>query len=345
MNLQVINPLDYRDWDEMLLSTHGYSFFHTSHWARVLHESYGYRPLYFSVIKGGSLHFCLPFMEIRSRLTGKRGVSLPFTDYCDPVSDGGLHFQDMIGCLTEYGRRSGWKFIEMRGGGEVVFKTVHPYSKYYGHTLGLAEDEDGIYSLFRSSTQRNIRRAEREGVRVSVFGTLEAVREFYRLNCLTRRMHGLPPQPYFFFRKIFEHIISRNHGMVILARYKGQAVAGAVFFHFGKKAVYKYGASDKRYQHLRANNLVMWRAIREYCSRGYKRFCFGRTETGNRGLRQFKNGWGASEEIIRYYRYDCRRGSFVIGDPHVPEFHNKVLNKMPVSVLRMIGSVLYKHVG
>lgn len=344
LNLKIINPINYRDWDELLLSTNNYSFFHTSHWARVLHESYGYRPFYFSVINNGSLRFSIPLMEIKSRLTGKRGVSLPFTDYCEPIINEDIHFQDILDYLIEYGKQAGWKYIEIRSL-KNISKNLPPSLEYYGHTLGLSKDEDLIYSQFRNSTQRNIKKAASQGVKVVVSRTLEGVKEFYRLNCMTRKMHGLPPQPWKFFREIYDHIISGDHGNVILASYKDITIAGAVYFHFGKKAVFKYGASDKRYQHLRANNLVMWEAIKEYCNQGYKTFCLGRTETENSGLRQFKNGWGTSEKIIKYYRYDLIKNRFLNGNSHVSGFHNKVFNKTPVPILKMIGSVLYKHMG
>ncbi|GMT46722.1 MAG: hypothetical protein IEMM0007_0288 [bacterium] len=344
LNLKIINPINYNNWDELLLSTNNYSFFHTSYWARVLHESYGYRPLYFSVIDNGSLRFSLPLMEIKSRLTGRRGVSLPFTDYCEPIINEDIHFQDILDHLIEYGKQAGWKYIEMRSLRNMS-ENIPPSLEYYGHTLRLSKDEDLIYSQFRSSTQRNIKKATSQGVRVAVFRTLEGVSEFYRLNCLTRKMHGIPPQPWEFFRKTYDHIISGDHGRVILASYKGVTIAGAVYFHFGTKTLFKYGASDKKYQYLRANNLVMWEAIREYCNKGYKTFCFGRTEPENKGLRQFKNGWGASEKIIRYYRYDFKRNHFVNGNPHVSGLHNKLFNKMPIPLLKLVGSKIYKHVG
>jgi hypothetical protein len=37
---------------------------------------------------------------------------------------------------------------------------------------------------------------------------------------------------------------------------------------FGRTAIYKYGASDKRFPRTRANNLLMWEAIRCTAGRG-----------------------------------------------------------------------------
>jgi hypothetical protein len=84
MDLQRINPLDYPDWDDLLLKSGDPSFFHTSTWARVIVESYGYQPVYFVRWENTRLSSVMPFMDISSRLTGRRGVSLPFTDYCNP---------------------------------------------------------------------------------------------------------------------------------------------------------------------------------------------------------------------------------------------------------------------
>jgi len=351
--LKVINPLDYPEWDKLVLSTQDYSFFHSSAWARVLNESYGYKPLYFTLIDDGRLIALIPCMEIKSILTGKRAVSLPFTDYCEPIlspllekeSEGSENPLSMIlNDLISYGKKSEWKFLELRFGVSLL-QQIHPSCTYYGHTLDISGKEDEIYSTFRHSTKRNIRKAIKEGVKVRILDSLDSISEFYRLNCITRKEHGLPPQPYVFFEKIYEHVLSKNKGFVVLASYDNTCIAGAVYFHFGEKVTYKYGASDRNYQHLRANNLVMWEAIKWYSQNGYKRFCFGRTEPDNNGLLQFKRGWGTDERILNYYKYDIKSETFVSDTSHLSGVHNKVFHNMPIPLLRITGSVLYKHIG
>jgi len=139
----------------------------------------------------------------------------------------------------------------------------------------------------------------REGVEINICKSLESMKTFYKLNCITRKRHGLPPQPYYFFKNIYDFIISRDLGIVVLASYKKRAIAGAVFFHFGEKVIIKYSGSDIAYQHLRPNNLVMWEGIKLYCKNGYKTFCLGRTELENEGLRRYKEGWGTEEITIK----------------------------------------------
>ena len=107
--------------------------------------------------------------------------------------------------------------------------------------------------------------------------------EFYDLNCITRRSHGLPRSPRTSSIMCTDYVLSEGLGIVVLATYRGGRIAGSVFFNFGDKVIYKYGASRREYQDLRANNLVLWNAIKHYSEKGCTEMCFGRTEMENEG--------------------------------------------------------------
>ena len=139
--------------------------------------------------------------------------------------------------------------------------------------------------------------------------------------------------------------MGKGLGIIVLASYRGNTVAGSIFFHFGGKAIYKYGASDHTHQDLRANNLVMWEGIRWYQKNGYHSLTFGRTEPQNDGLRQFKSGWGTEERTIPYYRFDLKADVFVRGEQRVSGIHNKLFSRMPGPLLKLTGKLLYRHMG
>ncbi|MHA2120689.1 MAG: lipid II:glycine glycyltransferase FemX [Promethearchaeota archaeon] len=344
IKLEIINPVMYPKWDELLLSSNQYSFFHSSYWARTLYESHHYRPLYFTLIDKGSLLVSIPLMEVKSIFTGKRGVSLPFSDYCDPIISRDVQLQDISNHIIKFGKQAGWKFIELRGG-EDFLKESSPSIYYYSHILDLSNSEEQMLLTFRSSTKRNIRKAIKEGVEINITHSLESVKTYYHLHCITRKFHGLPPQPYYFFKKIYDYIILNKHGFIALASYRGKTIAGAVYFHLGRKAIFKFGASDRQYHYLRPNNLVMWEAIKWCRENGYQSLCFGKTEPRNKGLLQFKSGWGTEEKLIKYYRYDLIKNEFIISDFYESGFHTKILNKLPIPVLNIIGALFYKHFG
>jgi len=342
--VQLVNPLEDSGWDGGLAGVPGLSFFHSSAWAKVLHDTYGFQPVYFVRRNAGHLECLLPFMEVDSWLTGKRGISLPFTDVCVPFCAERAAFGQLFDDVREHARAREWKYIECRGGKELLDGATAS-TTFYGHRLPLVSDEEALFANVDGAVRRAIRKSQKSGLTVEIGRDPAVMREFYVLQCRTRRKHGLPPQPLRFFQNIQRHVLSRNQGFVVLARRDRTAVAGAVFLHFGNHAIYKFGASDERFQHLRVNNLVMWEAIRWYATHDFDELDFGRTSLGNEGLRNFKLRWGTQEHRIEYVRYDCRQGGFVKVDDEAFGWHNRVFRILPGAVSRCVGAMLYRHVA
>ena len=343
MSLQIVNPLEISNWDDLVLATGKASFFHSSAWARVLAESYGYKPVYFTYRENGKMLGLMPFMEVDSCLTGKRGVSLPFSDYCQPLCTSKENFQEMVPKVIEYAKEAGWRYIEWRDA-ESLFGEVEDCSRYYVHSLKLEGELETIFAGFRGNTRRNIKKALRMGVSVDILNSYDSVKEYYRMHRITRKEHGFPPQPFKFFEKIFEHVVAAMKGIVVLASYREVPVAGAIFFRFGEEGIFKYGASDRKYHHLRANNLVMWEAIKWCKANSFMKLNFGRTRFEDRGLSQFKNGWGTERKVIKYHKYKPGEKTFV-RDPVRLEMSGRLLGKLPSPIFNFIGSALYRHMG
>ena len=309
-----------------------------------MQQTYGYRPNYFATLAGDRLDALLPVMEVDSWLTGRRGVSLPFTDYCDPLASDLPGFQPLFDQAVQYGRDRHWQYLELRGGKQFLANAL-PSQRFYGHELALVDDEKELFAALTSSVRRAIRKAEKQGVTVEVLQDARGIKEFYSLQCQTRRKHGLPPQPFKFFQNLQQYILSEAGGMIILARLGARAVAGSIFFHAGRQAIYKYGASDAAMLELRGNDLVMWAGIKHYAFRGFRTLHFGRTSLVNEGLRRFKLAWGVREHLIEYFKYDLRKSAFVTDRDKASGWYNRVFAALPLSLSRFLGTVLYRHVA
>lgn len=146
-----------------------------------------------------------------------------------------------------------------------------------------------------------------------------------------------------FFKNISSELIEQGLGSIVLIRLDKKPIAGGVFLHDACKALYKFGASDLTYQHLRANNLMFWNAFRFLISQGIKTLHFGRTDQDNEGLRRFKLGWGADEEEIHYYRFgaDAEKVNHIHTQRN--QFHKEVFSRLPLSLNRLAGAILYPH--
>lgn len=339
---QAVNPADCPGWDELVMAHSRGSFFHSSAWARTLQSAYDFRPVYFTACDAGGRSALLPLMEVDSWITGRRGIALPFTDNCEPLSLGAAPLQRLVQAAVEFGKARGWKSLEWRGGRE-LFAGAPASLTFYGHSVDLEVDEDQMFARLDSSVRRAIRKAEKNGVTATISQSLEAMKVFYSLQCKTRRKHGLPPQPFAFFKSIFEHILSKNLGMITLASCHGRPIAASVYFQFGARAVFKYGASDEAFQQFRGPNIVMWEAIKWHARHGAKTLHLGRTSLGNNGLRRFKLGWGAQEQVIEYVKFDLRQGRFVTETDGATGWYNRVFHSLPTGMSRLIGKVVYRH--
>jgi hypothetical protein len=374
--IRQLDPLSDPDWDAKLASLPGATFFHSSAWARVLHDTYGFSPVYFVLESRDSgmglpthdpsrhesgdpchaegagrllqgfprIQALLPVMEVNSWLTGRRGVSLPFTDSCAPLCADAESFSRLRDAAVARGKNRRWSYLELRGG-RAWFGDAPASTAFLGHRLDLGAGEKALFAGIESAGRRAVRKAEQSGLSVEFSQSTGAIRAFYDLLCITRKRHGIPPQPFAFFSNIQRHVLAQKRGWVVMARHGGVAVAGAVFFHHGTTALYKFGASDEKYQNLRGNNLVMWAAIKRYAAEGFAAFDFGRTSLHNDGLRRFKLGWGAKEYPIEYVRYDLRAGRYVTAKDESSGWHNRFFRMLPTPLFRLIGAALYRHVA
>lgn len=282
-------------------------------------------------------------MEVRSRLTGTRGVSLPFTDAVEPLAPDQQSADFLFERIQREAEASNWKYAEWRGWKSYPSQAATSLS-YYGHSIDLTGSDDIRFRRCSEPTRRGVRKAQKSDLTIEIASSEAAMREYFRLHCITRQRQGSPPQPLEFFLNLQRHLLARNLGCIVTARLGKALVASAVYLHHGHHVVYKFGASDEAFQNLRANNLVMWSAIQHFAARDFRILDFGRTSIAHAGLRRFKLGWGAQEQIISYVRFSPKRGFLKVSD-QTSGWQTAVFRRLPRPMSRLAGAILYRHVA
>ena len=339
-----LDPLEDSTWDRGLSKFREANCFHSSGWLRVLHDTYGFVPSGLAMTRGSAVTALLTVMEVASPVTGRRGISLPFTDCCPVLGDSGEDGTPLLAAATGLAAERDWRYLELRGDDLVPAGTIASI-RYLAHRLDLTSGERALWEGISPAARRAVKRAKAGGVTVSAEGDVAAIREFYRLHCLTRKRLGVPPQPLAFFENIRRHLVGRGLATVFLASHRGKTIAAAIHFHFQGNVMFKFGASEVTYQHLRANNLVMWEAIRRFAAAGAREMHLGRNEPGNLGLSRYKLGWGATESELEYHRFSPAGNAFVGGSNPQQAWHRRVFRHVPVPVARLIGGALYPHLA
>ena len=234
-------------WAALVESHPRSSVFHTPEWLEALRRTYHYTPVAF--IRGptcGPATSGMVFCRVDSWLTGHRLVSLPFSDHCEPLA----HDAEEVQALLSEARKaaSGLKYLEIRPcfGEFAAAPDFRPYTRHCLHALDLTPTLDELYASFhRDSVQRKIRRAGREGLTLDEGRSDLLLQQFYELLLLTRRRHGLPPQPFAWFRNLVECFGDRL--TIRVARKGDRAIASILTLRHRETLVYKYGCSDARF--------------------------------------------------------------------------------------------------
>lgn len=289
-------------------------------------------------------HCTIPMLIVKTIRGRKKAVAFPFSDGCD-IHCGKIEPDRLVEDLLKCCRTEKVNRLEFKGTTSFV-PSGDPSHTYFGHKLDLTSGEKKLWSGLSSSKQRNINKSKNAGIRICFYEGPEgrgAIREFYKLHCLTRKRHGLPPQPLKFFDNIHRNIISENKGEIGLGYLGDTPVAGAVYLFCKDEVLFKFGASDKNHQHMRSNDLLMWEAIKHFSASGFKTLSFGKTEAFHEGLWRFKEGFGATRIMMQDHCYIVRSSRKIKETPGVHGIHNIFFKLMPVPLLRLSGELLYRY--
>lgn len=344
-----LNPITDPRWRHFVNQRSDSSVFHTKEWLEAIHKTYGYQPVAFAKSAGSEITDGLVFCKIDSWLTGKRLVSLPFSDHCQPLATG-VGFTEILHSLTSQRRVRGQKYIELRpidmnmeriGVCEMVKS-----SSFSFHRINLLPDAKTIYGKFHESCiRRKIKRAEREALRHESGRSEELLKKFRHLLLLTRRRHKLPPQPSAWFDNIVRCL---GDAVTIHVASKDETpVASILTLAYRKKLVYKYGCSDGQFSNMGGTPMLFWKAIQRAKDDGIEEFDLGRSDYDEPGLIAFKEHLGATSSELSYYRDPA--AAMKMPSPKSSTSPSSLIReamvRLPDPVLAGVGQLLYRHMG
>jgi lipid II:glycine glycyltransferase (peptidoglycan interpeptide bridge formation enzyme) len=344
-NANQIDPLLDSRWAALVNKHPAASVFHSLNWLRTLKKVYGYQPVVITTSSAGeNLANGLVFCRINSWFTGRRLVSLPFSDHCESLVDNSDELDVLIKHAKQIIRDEKARYFEIRplycrpG----ISSELNCSAKYCFHSLNLQPTVEKLFEEFhKDCVQRKIRRAEREKLRYEEGSSEELLQDFYRLLVMTRRRQYLPPQPLAWFRGLIAEF-----GMdlkIRVASKDGVALASILTLSHKKTMVYKYGCSNAAFNNLGGTALLFWRAIQEAKDRGFDELEMGRSDVDNLGLVAFKDRWGASRRSIHYWTYPQRASSR--SSVWKNNIRKRLVSAAPDLALEAIGGLLYRHIG
>ncbi len=350
--VRLIDPAADKRWDSFVQRQPHGCLYHQSRWAELIRTTYGFETRYLALESANVILAAVPLFLVRSWFTGKRLVSLPFSDYCNPLVRSSDDFALLLRQAQQVASDSGAKQVELR----YIGSDAPPASgfvlqnrSHVNHILDLSEPLEIVKAKFhKNQVLRNLRKAQKEGVQLVAAQTEDDMRLFYGLYLRTRRQNGLPAMPFKFFRNLWRLLFPRKMLHVLLALHASRPVAGIVLARDHQTMFYLYGGSNASTRVRGASQLLLWQAIQMAHASGLAVFDFGRTAVNNQGLLEFKRNWGTVERTISTFTWSETQVSCSLllnRRPAKRPVATAVFRRMPLPVLRLAGHFIYKHIG
>jgi len=346
MTVYTIDPTKDERWGDLLQKHPAASVFHTPDWLEALRRTYSYDPVAFTTSPPDHpLTNGIPFCGISSWLSGRRLVSLPFSDHCVPLAEGSEQLTGLLASLRDSLDRSRWNSVEIRPADSYFLGSegFEQSNVFFLHKLDLRPQLDEIFrNLHRDCVQRKIHRATREKLTHEDGRSERLLTQFHCLSVMTRRRHGLPPQPLAWFRNLIMCLGDKVR--IRIASKDGRPIAGILTLDYKQTIVYKYGCSDDRFKQLGGIQMLLWKAIVDAKTDQRSELDMGRSDCDNDGLVTFKDRWGTTRTRLVYLRYPHMR-FHSLRDATRDRISRRIFACMPDRLLSATGRALYKYMG
>lgn len=293
-----VDPTTDPRWDT-LVRTHRTDVFHSPAWMRVLRDTYGMEPeARLLSDASGSNVAGMAFVRIRD-LLDPRTVSLPFTDFCDPVVTDPVQWKALTDDLTGGAERFRLRCVHT----EVPLSDpcLSEVGRARWHGVDLTRGVAEMWDALDSSARRAIRKSQANGVTVRFGSSIADVRSFFEMHLAVRKhKYELLAQPWAFFERIHEHLVAPGQGRVALAEHDGRVVGGILLLDWADTTYYKFNASRADALDVRCNDLMIWEALQASAEAGRSRFDFGLSDWDQDGLVRFKRKFATEERTIHF---------------------------------------------
>ncbi|GLW50604.1 peptidoglycan bridge formation protein FemAB [Streptomyces sp. NBRC 14336] len=129
---------------------------------------------------------------------------------------------------------------------------------------------DDLWSGLNQEWRRNVRRAQKEGVEVTV-GSAADLPEFYRLLAITEQRDGFRlGRSLAYYERQYAALNAEQPGRMklYLARHRGEILAAHTMITVGRRCWYQTGASADHRREVRPSNALQWRMLLDAHAQG-----------------------------------------------------------------------------
>jgi FemAB-related protein (PEP-CTERM system-associated) len=290
---------DRRVWDDYVhASPHG-TVCHLYHWRDIIQRAYGHRTYYLAAVANSEIQGVLPLVLLRSRLFGRHLVSMPFMDYGGIVTQAGPAVRQQLVDAALRLARHHRATLSLRCARDQGLE-LPLWLEKLTMLIDLGTSEEELWGCLPSERRNRIRKAQKNGLRVSFQGA-EALDSFYDIFATNMRDLGSPVHSRAFFRQMFTHL--SPYLKVVLVNYDQRPIGGVcALFYKDAMLIPGWIASLRQYFSLCPNQILHWELMRYGIAHRYRVLDLGRSSKDT-GTFEAKRQWHARPSQLYYYYF------------------------------------------
>jgi serine/alanine adding enzyme len=324
-----------KPWDRFVEQHPRATVGHMSAWGRIAKAAYGAAPTYLIAEDGADIVGVLPLVLVKSRLFGRRLVSMPFLDYGGVLAEPGHGIEQALvdeALAVARGRSS--QTLGLRQ----FHREPLPYPVSDDRVTMLLPltSEEQVWKALSSERRNRVRKGEKNGLVASWCGP-EALDDFYSVFAVNMRDLGSPVHSRRFFSVMLEELPGTARLLMVRDR-DGRAVGAALCLFFRDAIMVPWVSSLREAFHLCPNFVLYWEVIRFGCRNGYRLLDLGRSFK-NAGTFEFKRQWGAAPHTLPWIFIDTVPGAAPSVDRDSSRFDLliRAWKKIPVPLANAVG--------
>jgi FemAB-related protein (PEP-CTERM system-associated) len=329
-------------WTAFVDASSGASFYHRWEW-RGLNERYlGHDSCYLAALDDDRVVGILPVVQVKSRLFGNIGCSMPFVNYGGPVAGSEAIDSALLAAASGVAAEWGVDYLEIRSTRDLGQQ--YPCSRHkVSMTVELAPDPDVLFKAFKGDQRKEIKRGYKWGF-TARFGTTTVFEDFYAILCDSWRDLGTPIYSKEYFQAVVSTFPAQTRIAVVYAA-DGTPAAAAFMGHQNGVVEGLWLGTRAQYRRQLVGYVLYWEIIKDACEQGHRLFHLGRS-TADSGAEQFKRKWNAHPTQL-YWHYILRTRKEI---PQLnvtnPKFKMAIAawRKLPVGVTRYLGPLIARSI-
>jgi len=381
IKIKTIEPTDASAWDGYVHINPRSTLYHLSGWKNIIEKTYGHKTYYLMANKHNSkletrnskqknsyeldsnrVVGILPLVHLKHFLFGNSLISIPFFDLGGILADDNETEKALLSEAIKLAQELKAANIELRhiypvkfsekdnlswltrnsqlSTRKIVFQTR---SHKVRMLLNLSESSEILMKSFRAKLRSQIKKPSKEGLK-SKIGGVELLDDFYKVFSINMRDLGSPVHS----KKLMCNILEEfpRESKIVMVHKDDQPLACSLVIGFKDTLENPWASALREYSRLSPNMLLYWAMLEYACENGYAYFDFGRSSP-DEGTYKFKEQWGAKPTPLHWHYISLEGGR---NDPETSEksrFDKAIQywQKLPVSVTKIIGPMIRKHIG